>query len=229
MTYKGDHNMIEKRVAALVAQGVDCTQWAQSHGIAMSNTATKSDSPAAIGYRAQLIEATAQAQAMEHTRHYLSGLKLLHGSNEYNNGKTDAQRLSEAQKMVTKGGTGTMMSHRAVGTGLVAGNAVTVYGNYVYGNNASPNYWYYDTTGSLQSWHAQQGLQTSHSQEQPVVITGKQYVVVCNGRVEYEDDKGKAQATAERLAHANQQDAFILKPVSRTAPKRDVVTTEIKL
>lgn len=202
--------------SAWVAQGIDCTQWAMSHGIAMTSTATRSESATAKAYRAKLAEETALLRATEAQRAYLAKMGQLHQSHEYNNGKTDTQRMLNAQNMQTS-----WNDAQNYNSGL----------SFVL-NGSAP--W---TTSSTISWTPATAGQTyvvnpllnQFSQEPPVVVSGKQFVVVCNGRVEYEDDKAKAQATAERLAHANQQDAFILKPISRTAPKRDVVTTEIKL
>lgn len=71
---------------------------------------------------------------------------------------------------------------------------------------------------------------TSPRHKEPKVqVNGKQFIVVSNGFVEYADTRDAANAAAERLAHANQADAYILAPIAKTAPKRDVVTTEIAL
>lgn len=67
------------------------------------------------------------------------------------------------------------------------------------------------------------------NKEPKMMVNGKQFIVVSNGFVENADTREQAQAVAEKLAHANQADAYILAPIARTAPKRDVVTTEISL
>lgn len=60
-------------------------------------------------------------------------------------------------------------------------------------------------------------------------ITGQQFLVWCSGEVRQCDTKDQAEATAGTLAHQHQSDAFVLAPVLRVAPKRDVVTTPIAL
>lgn len=59
------------------------------------------------------------------------------------------------------------------------------------------------------------------------VASGSKPVVVCGGAVTEAKDMDEAQAIAEREAHAKSTDAYILKPVRKVAPKRDVVTTEL--
>ena len=60
------------------------------------------------------------------------------------------------------------------------------------------------------------------------MLKGNQYVVVC-GPVFPEEFKEltDAQARAEELAHANSADAYILQPIRRISPKREVVTTNL--
>ena len=71
--------------------------------------------------------------------------------------------------------------------------------------------------------------QQFHAATPTVKVTGKQFIVSCNGNIEYADTMEAAQSAAEKLAHQHQTEAFILKPVSKVAPKRDVVTTPITL
>ncbi len=58
-------------------------------------------------------------------------------------------------------------------------------------------------------------------------MTGDKPIVVCAGKMEEAKTMELAQSAAERLAHQHQADAYILKPVRKVAPKRDVVTTEL--
>lgn len=58
--------------------------------------------------------------------------------------------------------------------------------------------------------------------------SGNKPVVICNGQVHEADDLKKAQEKAEQLAHQSQAEAYILKPVKKVAPKREVVTTDIE-
>lgn len=57
--------------------------------------------------------------------------------------------------------------------------------------------------------------------------SGSKPVVVSNGVVVEAKDLDEAQSTAEALAHKNQGDAFILKPVKKVSPKREVITTDL--
>jgi len=56
---------------------------------------------------------------------------------------------------------------------------------------------------------------------------GSKPVVICRGVAEEAKDMDAAQALAEAKAHEHSADAYILKPVKRVAPKRDVVTTDL--
>lgn len=67
----------------------------------------------------------------------------------------------------------------------------------------------------------------SQRQEQKQ-MSGNKPIVVCNGQATEAKDLTEAQALAERLAHQHQADAYILKPVKKVAPKRDVVTTDLE-
>jgi hypothetical protein len=200
---------IEQRVKGLVAQGIDCTQWAMSHGYALSETPTVNPAKH-TEYWLKLAEQDRLAAAQDHTRKVFAAAGQLHAAHEFNNGKSDAARMKISTSAVKFGGQAWDYTTGVnVGTSWITSTAAIPSGTII---TCSPN------SGTI-----------TYSQEQPVVISGKQFVVVCNGRVEYADDKIKAGEAAERLAHANQQDAFVLAPISRTAPKRDVVTTAIKL
>jgi hypothetical protein len=59
-------------------------------------------------------------------------------------------------------------------------------------------------------------------------LSGNKPIVVCNGQSVECKDLAEAQAKAEELAHKHGCDAFVLKPVKKVAPKRDVVTTELE-
>jgi hypothetical protein len=56
---------------------------------------------------------------------------------------------------------------------------------------------------------------------------GKRPIVICRGVCEEAKDMEAAQSLAEAKAHEMNADAYILKPVKRVAPKRDVVTTDL--
>jgi hypothetical protein len=60
-----------------------------------------------------------------------------------------------------------------------------------------------------------------------VKMDGNKPIVVCGGEAREAKDMEAAQSLAESLAHSKSADAYILKPVRRVAPKRDVVTTEL--
>lgn len=64
-------------------------------------------------------------------------------------------------------------------------------------------------------------------QEVKKMPDGTKPVVICRGVVEEAKDMDAAQALAESKAHELSADAYILKPVKRVAPKRDVVTTDL--
>lgn len=59
-------------------------------------------------------------------------------------------------------------------------------------------------------------------------MSGSKPIVICNGTSTEAKDMADAQAVAERLAHQHQADAYILKPIKKVAPKRDVVTTDLE-
>ena len=59
-------------------------------------------------------------------------------------------------------------------------------------------------------------------------MTGSKPIVVCNGQTIECDDLKAAQAKAEELAHKHGCDAFILKPIKKVSPKRDVTTTDLE-
>jgi hypothetical protein len=56
---------------------------------------------------------------------------------------------------------------------------------------------------------------------------GTKPVVVCRGVVTEAKDMDEAQRVAESEAHAKSADAYILKPVRRVAPKREVVSIDL--
>ena len=59
------------------------------------------------------------------------------------------------------------------------------------------------------------------------MITGDKPLVVCGAETVSCKDMDEAQVKAEELAHKHSQNAYILKPVRKVAPKRDVVTTDL--
>lgn len=61
----------------------------------------------------------------------------------------------------------------------------------------------------------------------PAPVTGNGPVVVCHGTAVQCKDMDEAQAKAESLAHSSGADVFILKPVKKVSPKRDVTTTDL--
>jgi hypothetical protein len=65
------------------------------------------------------------------------------------------------------------------------------------------------------------------SNKKEVVMDGRKPIVVCGGEAKEAADMDAAQALAEGLAHSKGADAYILKPVKKVAPKRDVVTTDL--
>lgn len=63
-----------------------------------------------------------------------------------------------------------------------------------------------------------------------IMYAGNRFLVVCNGQVTelaYNATVEQAQDKAEELAHKHQSEAFILKPIRKVAPKRDVTTTDL--
>lgn len=59
-------------------------------------------------------------------------------------------------------------------------------------------------------------------------LTGTKHVVVCNGSSVECDSLKEAQAKAEELAASTQRNAYVLKPISVTKPKRETVTEPIE-
>jgi hypothetical protein len=59
------------------------------------------------------------------------------------------------------------------------------------------------------------------------MYSGNKPIVICGGQIEECKDLDAAQLKAEELAHQKSADAYILKPIKRVAPKRDVVTTDL--
>ena len=68
---------------------------------------------------------------------------------------------------------------------------------------------------------------SSSQQQKEQKLNGNKPIVVCGGKTIEAKDLDEAQAIAEREAHAQGTDAYILKPVRMVAPKRDVVTTDL--
>jgi hypothetical protein len=60
------------------------------------------------------------------------------------------------------------------------------------------------------------------------VATGTKPVVVCGSVIVEADSLDKAQEKAEELAHQHQTAAYILKPITKVSPKREVVTTSLE-
>ena len=74
------------------------------------------------------------------------------------------------------------------------------------------------------------GCATITSFKVSVQYSGTRFVVICNGAAhEMPVDATLEQATAkaEALAFQHSTEAYILKPVRKVAPKRDVVTTDL--
>lgn len=62
------------------------------------------------------------------------------------------------------------------------------------------------------------------------MYVGNRFLVVCDGKITELPDGAtvdNAQNVAEMLAHKHQSEAFILKPIRKVAPKRDVTTTDL--
>ena len=71
-------------------------------------------------------------------------------------------------------------------------------------------------------------LQALQKQERKMaVVDGRKPVVVCGGNVTEAKDMVDAQRIAEAEAHRSSADAYILKPVRRVSPQREVVTSEL--
>lgn len=77
--------------------------------------------------------------------------------------------------------------------------------------------------------HGQQSALANQLQENEMAaaLSGKLYLVVCNGNVYEVDDEKRALIEAEKLAHQHQTDVVIYRGVSRVSPKRDVTVTPI--
>jgi hypothetical protein len=60
------------------------------------------------------------------------------------------------------------------------------------------------------------------------ILTGTKHVVVCNGQSIECDSLKEAQSKAEELAASTQRNAYVLKPISVTKPKRETVTEPIE-
>jgi len=70
-------------------------------------------------------------------------------------------------------------------------------------------------------------LQNALNRERTPVADGTKPIVICCGGVTEAKDMDEAQRIAESQAHSKSADAYILKPVKRIAPKREVVTVEL--
>jgi hypothetical protein len=77
------------------------------------------------------------------------------------------------------------------------------------------------------NWANTQQMQEIHKFCGGHMYSGNKPLVVCGGEVKEAKDMDDAQAIAESLAHSKSADAYILKPVKKVAPKRDVVTTDL--
>lgn len=84
-------------------------------------------------------------------------------------------------------------------------------------------------TITIPAQYAPAGLSTitySHAS----MYSGNRFLVVCNGQITELPTNAtieQAQDKAEELAHKHQSEAFILKPIRKVAPKRDVTTTDL--
>lgn len=103
-------------------------------------------------------------------------------------------------------------------------------GNYVYTGNATITTGNDTLRGGAGLGYSQFGSMVARDAVrllQEKIMSGNKPIVVCAGCVQEADDMDKAQALAESLAHSKGADAYILKPVKKVAPKRDVVTTDL--
>ncbi len=73
----------------------------------------------------------------------------------------------------------------------------------------------------------QQLIAMMDKQRKDSMISGDKPLVVCGTETVTCKDMDEAQAKAEELAHKLSQTAYILKPIRKVAPKRDVVTTDL--
>lgn len=80
--------------------------------------------------------------------------------------------------------------------------------------------------GQLYDYQTQ--LQYGLTKQEIIPMSGTKPIVICNGTTTEAKDQADAQAIAERLAHQHQADAYILRPIKKVAPKRDVVTTDME-
>lgn len=95
-----------------------------------------------------------------------------------------------------------------------------------YSNGLANSSNWYQITPSTYGWSSETITVTMQSGE-TVAYSGNKPVVICNGQAVEVKDLDEAQAKAEQLAHQHQADAYILKPIKKVAPKREVVTTEL--
>ena len=84
-----------------------------------------------------------------------------------------------------------------------------------------------DATEFLNRWQNAQNSPTISLPRSTTHMSGNKPVVICNGTSHECKDMDEAQAKAEALAHQHSADAYILKPIKKIAPKRDVVTTDL--
>ena len=90
--------------------------------------------------------------------------------------------------------------------------------------------WQQQQTQEWQQSQAWQNIVQSFSQHPPMALNNNRILIVANGQVtEMPEDATLKAATekAEQLAHQFQCEAYILKPVRKVAPKRDVITTDL--
>ncbi len=89
------------------------------------------------------------------------------------------------------------------------------------------------TSGNLNKWvgAGYQYVPTitigSYTGASTPMADGTKPVVVCGGTLEEVKDMDAAQSRAEEFAHQKSATAYILKPVKKVSPKREVVTTDI--
>ncbi len=101
---------------------------------------------------------------------------------------------------------------------------------------ATDQYWQNNPNGIggnfIVGGHLGQQFQTVPSTHYPgpTMYSGNRYIVICAGSITELPEGATFEAAtekAESLAHQHQSEAFVLKPVRKVAPKRDVVTTDL--
>lgn len=104
-------------------------------------------------------------------------------------------------------------------------------GNYTIGTIAQSGYVGnvvpYSTSGGISLCDLQKIQHQMVSAQEKKRMCGTKPIVVCGGEQREAKDMEDAQAIAESLAHSKSADAYILKPVRKVAPKRDIVSTDL--